>query len=133
MPIQCFSMIFFLCLVKEVMTEGDREGFGERGEVSQQLEEERLLSVLTHGSTGRNPTFFKAAGHEDVFGLKADIPAGGQGRRVGTCAQSIMRETFVWGIAGYDMNKRTHTMIRTMPTSNLTYIDLHELVMNSIY
>ena len=59
------------------MTEG--EGVGEGVEVSQQLEEERLLSVLTHGSTGRNPTFFKAAGHEDVFGLKADIPAGGQG------------------------------------------------------
>ena len=67
------------------MTEG--EGVGDGVEVSQQLEEERLLSVLTHGSTGRNPTFFKAAGHEDVFGLKADIPAGGQGRRrVGTCS-----------------------------------------------
>ena len=59
------------------MTEGEGVG-GEGGEVSPQLEEERLLSVLTHGSTGRNPTFFKAAGHEDVFGLKADIPAGGQ-------------------------------------------------------
>ena len=70
------------------MTEG--EGVGEGGEVCQQLEEERLLSVLTHGSTGRNPTFFKAAGHEDVFGLKADIPAGGQGRRVGT--RSVLYE-----------------------------------------
>ena len=68
------------------MTEGEGVG-GEGGEVSPQLEEERLLSVLTHGSTGRNPTFFKAAGHEDVFGLKADIPAGGQGRRVGTCSE----------------------------------------------
>ena len=60
------------------MTEGEGIG-GEGGEASPpQLEEERLLSVLTHGSTGRNPTFFKAAGHGDVFGLKADIPAGGQ-------------------------------------------------------
>ena len=37
----------------------------------------RLLSVLTNGATGRNPTFFKAYGHEDVFGLKACIPEGG--------------------------------------------------------
>lgn len=36
----------------------------------------RLLSVLTIGATGRNPTFFKALGHEDVFGLKASIPEG---------------------------------------------------------
>ena len=116
--------MIFLCLVKEVMTEGDREGFGERGEVSQQLEEERLLSVLTHGSTGRNPTFFKAAGHEDVFGLKADIPAGGQGRKKsGNLLRALwMMETFVWGIAGYDMNHESKkTMIRAMPTSNLTY------------
>ncbi len=41
------------------------------------LDESQLLSVLTQGATGRNPTFFKAFGHEDVFGLKADIPAGG--------------------------------------------------------
>ena len=40
------------------------------------LDEEQLLTVLTNGSTGRNPTFFKAYGHEDVFGLKAAIPAG---------------------------------------------------------
>ena len=40
------------------------------------LDEERLLSVLTNGSTGRNPTFFKAFGHADVFGLKAAIPDG---------------------------------------------------------
>ena len=65
--------------LQEVMTEGEGIGGGEGGEASPpQLEEERLLSVLTHGSTGRNPTFFKAAGHGDVFGLKADIPVGGQ-------------------------------------------------------
>lgn len=40
------------------------------------LDEERLLSVLTHGSTGRNPTFFKAYGHNDVFGLRVAIPEG---------------------------------------------------------
>ena len=40
------------------------------------LDEERLLTVLTNGSTGRNPTFFKAFGHEHVFGLKAAIPDG---------------------------------------------------------
>ena len=40
------------------------------------LNEERLLSVLTHGSTGRNPTFFKAYGHNDVFGLRVAIPEG---------------------------------------------------------
>ena len=40
------------------------------------LDDERLLSVLTNGSTGRNPTFFKAFGHADVFGLKAAIPDG---------------------------------------------------------
>lgn len=33
--------------------------------------------MLTLGSTGRTPTFFKAFGHEDVFGLKANIPDGG--------------------------------------------------------
>ena len=37
----------------------------------------QLLTVLTNGATGRNPTFFKAYGHEDVFGLKACIPEGG--------------------------------------------------------
>jgi len=40
------------------------------------LDENQLLSVLTNGSTGRNPTFFKAYGHQDVFGLKAAIPEG---------------------------------------------------------
>ena len=40
------------------------------------LNEERLLSVLTHGSTGRNPTFFKVYGHNDVFGLRVAIPEG---------------------------------------------------------
>ena len=40
------------------------------------LDEDRLLSVLTHGSTGRNPTFFKAYGHNDVFGLRVAIPEG---------------------------------------------------------
>jgi hypothetical protein len=44
--------------------------------VESNLNEARLLSVLTHGSTGRNPTFFKAFGHEDVFGLKSAIPEG---------------------------------------------------------
>ena len=57
----------------DVGNDGDPGGGG-----GPPLEEERLLSVLTHGSTGRNPTFFKAAGHEGVFGLKADIPVGGQ-------------------------------------------------------
>ena len=40
------------------------------------LDDERLLSVLQNGSTGRNPTFFKAFGHDDVFGLKCAIPEG---------------------------------------------------------
>lgn len=35
-----------------------------------------MLNVLTNGSTGRNPTFFKAFGHNDVFGLKVDLPSG---------------------------------------------------------
>lgn len=38
---------------------------------------QQLLNVLTNGATGRNPTFFKAYGHEDVFGLKSCIPEGG--------------------------------------------------------
>ena len=41
------------------------------------LNEDRLLSILTNGSTGRNPTFFKAYGHEAVFGLRSAIPEGG--------------------------------------------------------
>ena len=41
------------------------------------LDEDRLLSILTNGSTGRNPTFFKAYGHEAVFGLRSAIPEGG--------------------------------------------------------
>ena len=40
------------------------------------LDEERLLSVLTNGSTGRHPTFFKVLGQEDVFGLRSAIPEG---------------------------------------------------------
>ena len=84
--------MIFSWFVKEVMTEGDGVG-AEGGEgISQQLEEERLLSVLTHGSTGRNPTFFKAAGHEDVFGLKADIPPGGQG---GVGIRSMHSQVFI--------------------------------------
>ena len=41
------------------------------------LDEAKLLNVLTNGSTGRNPTFFKAYGHGNVFGLKSAIPDGG--------------------------------------------------------
>ena len=44
--------------------------------VESNLDEDRLLNVLTNGSTGRNPTFFKAYGHEDVFGLRSAIPEG---------------------------------------------------------
>ena len=40
------------------------------------LDEDRLINVLTNGSTGRDPTFFKAFGHEDVFGLRSAIPEG---------------------------------------------------------
>ncbi len=40
------------------------------------VDSSRLLSVLANGSTGRNPTFFKAAGHDDVFGLRSDLPRG---------------------------------------------------------
>ena len=40
------------------------------------IDENHLLSVLHSGSSGRNPTFFKAFGHEDVFGLKSAIPEG---------------------------------------------------------
>ena len=42
------------------------------------MNEEQLLNVLTNGATGRNPTFFKAFGHDHVFGLKSDIPEGCQ-------------------------------------------------------
>ncbi len=45
------------------------------------MDGDRLLTVLTNGSTGRNPTFFKAYGHSDVFGLRADLPRGCQVRR----------------------------------------------------
>ena len=44
--------------------------------VESNLDEDRLLNVLTNGSTGRNPTFFKASGHENVFGLRSAIPEG---------------------------------------------------------
>uniref|UniRef100_A0A0K2VEN7 DEUBAD domain-containing protein n=1 Tax=Lepeophtheirus salmonis TaxID=72036 RepID=A0A0K2VEN7_LEPSM len=44
---------------------------------TRELRDGNLLSVLTNGSTGRNPTFFKAFGHDDVFGLKSCIPEGG--------------------------------------------------------
>ena len=40
------------------------------------VDDNLLLSILTTGSTGRNPTFFKAYGHENVFGLKSAIPEG---------------------------------------------------------
>lgn len=40
------------------------------------LDQDRLLSILTNGATGRNPTFFKAYGHQDVFGLRSAIPDG---------------------------------------------------------
>merc|ERR1719491_599534 len=41
------------------------------------LNEDHLLNVLTSNSCGRNPTFFKAFGHSEVFGLKSLIPEGG--------------------------------------------------------
>ena len=41
------------------------------------LNEDQLLNVLTSNATGRNPTFFKAFGHREVFGLKSSIPEGG--------------------------------------------------------
>ena len=41
------------------------------------LNEDHLLNVLTSNSCGRNPTFFKAFGHSEVFGLKSSIPEGG--------------------------------------------------------
>ena len=40
------------------------------------VDENYLLTVLHSGSSGRNPTFFKAFGHDDVFGLKSAIPPG---------------------------------------------------------
>ncbi len=50
--------------------------------VESNLNDARLLSVLTHGSTGRNPTFFKALGHDDVFGLRSSIPDGSSTQEV---------------------------------------------------
>ena len=44
---------------------------------SSSLNEDQLLNVLTSNSCGRNPTFFKAFGHNEVFGLKSCIPEGG--------------------------------------------------------
>ena len=41
------------------------------------LSEDQLLNVLVSNSCGRNPTFFKAFGHNEVFGLKSSIPEGG--------------------------------------------------------
>jgi hypothetical protein len=41
------------------------------------LNEDQLLNVLTSNACGRNPTFFKAFGHREVFGLKSSIPEGG--------------------------------------------------------
>ena len=41
------------------------------------LNEDQLLNVLTSNACGRNPTFFKAFGHNEVFGLKSSIPEGG--------------------------------------------------------
>jgi len=41
------------------------------------LNEDHLLNVLISNSCGRNPTFFKAFGHNEVFGLKNSIPDGG--------------------------------------------------------
>ena len=41
------------------------------------LNEDHLLNVLNSNSCGKNPTFFKAFGHNEVFGLKNAIPDGG--------------------------------------------------------
>ena len=41
------------------------------------LNEDHLLNVLNSNSSGKNPTFFKAFGHTEVFGLKNAIPDGG--------------------------------------------------------
>ena len=41
------------------------------------VSEDHLLNVLNSNSSGKNPTFFKAFGHNEVFGLKNFIPDGG--------------------------------------------------------
>ena len=41
------------------------------------LNDDHLLNVLNSNSCGKNPTFFKAFGHNEVFGLKNAIPDGG--------------------------------------------------------
>ena len=41
------------------------------------VSEDYLLNVLNSNSSGKNPTFFKAFGHNEVFGLKNFIPDGG--------------------------------------------------------
>ena len=45
---------------------------GEEG-----ISQDHLLNVLNSNSSGKNPTFFKAFGHQEVFGLKSFIPDGG--------------------------------------------------------
>ena len=41
------------------------------------ISQDHLLNVLNSNSSGKNPTFFKAFGHQEVFGLKSFIPDGG--------------------------------------------------------
>ena len=41
------------------------------------ISEDHLLNILNSNSSGKNPTFFKAFGHSEVFGLKNFIPDGG--------------------------------------------------------
>ena len=41
------------------------------------VSEDHLLNVLNSNSSGKNHTFFKAFGHNEVFGLKNFIPDGG--------------------------------------------------------
>ncbi len=69
------SEIKKLILKEQGQEAGVENNKGKNNEDSA-LDGDNLLTVLTNGSTGRNPTFFKALGHQDVFGLRADLPKG---------------------------------------------------------
>ena len=84
------------------------------------LDEDRLLSILTHGSTGRNPTFFKAYGHEDVFGLKSAIPEG--------CSTLEVTEDIPKLDSGTDFDSENQTVNDSKSTTetNVLYVRLPE-------
>ena len=81
--IEMFSLNLLFCKVLESMPIPIHVGeikkliVKDQSSGEESISQDHLLNVLNSNSSGKNPTFFKAFGHQEVFGLKSFIPDGG--------------------------------------------------------